>query len=214
MENKLVTFLRAAKEFTDRIKLLDSVDEVAIFGSVAGGDQYPSDVDVAVFLNSMADIPQIARVKREIDNANALDIFVFNQRRFIGNVCHRKNCPAKSVECAQPGCGDVKFVRIREGLTPDLVRWFKTPVEVLHKRGDKSILLSWQKDILQNLGLTIPELYPVREGVIEKCRECGDKFEIDPGEQKYFESMGFDLPKRCQRCRDERNSGSLGDADD
>lgn len=64
-------------------------------------------------------------------------------------------------------------------------------------------MLSWQKDILQGLGLAAPEPYPVRESVTEKCRECGDRFEINPGEQKYFEDMGFDLPKRCQSCRDK-----------
>ena len=210
MENKLAIFIQVAKEFTDRIKALDALDEAAIFGSVAGGDQYPSDVDIAVFLNSLADIPQIARVKREMDTANALDLFVFNQRAFIGNVCHRKNCPGKSVACSQPKCGGVKFIRIREGLTPDPVRWFKTPVVVLHKRGGKSILLSWQKEILQALGLTTPEPYPVIKCITEKCRECGDRFEINPGEQKYFENMDFNLPKRCPACRDKRNSEKPG----
>lgn len=203
ISDKSENFRQIAAAFADGIKALNSVDEIAIFGSLAGGVQYPSDVDVAVIVNSLADITQMARMKRKKDNANYLDVFVFTWRAFVGNLCHRRDCPGASVECAQPGCGAIQSLRIRKGLKSDPARWFKTPVTVIHKRGKKSILQDWQKEILRGLGLTAPESYPVRESILEKCRECGDRFGINPGEQKYFEDIGFDLPKRCQSCRDK-----------
>ncbi len=37
-----------------------------------------------------------------------------------------------------------------------------------------------------------------------ECWECGNRFTFTIGEQKFFREMGFDLPKRCQKCRDKR----------
>lgn len=36
------------------------------------------------------------------------------------------------------------------------------------------------------------------------CIECGDEFVISAGEQEYFHSLGFCLPKRCRKCRNKR----------
>ncbi|OGR41116.1 MAG: hypothetical protein A2X28_07275 [Elusimicrobia bacterium GWA2_56_46] len=202
MTDKLENFRKIAVAFADGLKAVAGVEEIAVFGSVAGGDRYPSDVDVAIILSSLSGLAQVARHKRKVDNSNYLDVFLFDGRKFMGNVCHRKDCPGQSMECYQPGCGRNKFIRVREGLVPDPARWFKTPLIVLQKHDDKSVFLDWQKDILRSLGLTAPEAYQVRGSITEKCRQCGSGFEINPGEQKYFESMGFKLPKRCQPCRD------------
>jgi len=63
--------------------------------------------------------------------------------------------------------------------------------------------LNWQKEILKFLSLSKPVPYPLKQSIFERCKECGDKFEINPGEQKYFEKMNFEFPRRCQSCRDE-----------
>lgn len=33
------------------------------------------------------------------------------------------------------------------------------------------------------------------------CVQCDREFELDPRQQEYFNSMGFDFPKRCPDCR-------------
>jgi hypothetical protein len=187
---------------------LESVLEIALFASVAGGDPYPSDVDVAIFLSSLKEIGSIAKAKRKADaQMNGFDLFVFDQnRKFIGNVCKRKECGSGEGGISRTCCTSTPFIAKREGLDFEPFRWFKTPVEILYHTGEQSILRSWQEIILQAMGLDEPEPYPIREPLVRKCIECGTRFEIDPGEQKYFESMGFDFPKRCQSCRDSRNN--------
>ena len=33
------------------------------------------------------------------------------------------------------------------------------------------------------------------------CIDCGQEFEISPGEANFFRSLGYDLPRRCPSCR-------------
>lgn len=41
----------------------------------------------------------------------------------------------------------------------------------------------------------------IYEPISSTCKDCGKSFIITPEEQRYFKSMGFELPKRCQDCR-------------
>ena len=36
------------------------------------------------------------------------------------------------------------------------------------------------------------------------CAKCGETFKMYPSEQNYFKKKGFELPKLCKKCRDER----------
>ena len=36
------------------------------------------------------------------------------------------------------------------------------------------------------------------------CKDCSRDFIITSEEQKYFKSLGFELPKRCHECRKKR----------
>lgn len=38
------------------------------------------------------------------------------------------------------------------------------------------------------------------------CVECGQDFAFTAGEQEFFESRGFTVPKRCPGCRAARRS--------
>lgn len=38
------------------------------------------------------------------------------------------------------------------------------------------------------------------------CKDCGNGFVITPEEQRYFKSMGYELPKRCLPCRQARKN--------
>ncbi|MGK5087096.1 zinc-ribbon domain containing protein [Bdellovibrionota bacterium FG-2] len=203
--DKLAQYKAVAADFSDQVKVFQSVEEVGIFASVAGNDPYPSDVDVALFLNAFCDLGRIAKIKRQLQGrTGGFDLFVFGtDRSFLGNVCFRKECPGQTRDCARLECGRTPYIEKREGLIYDPVRWFRTPIEILFHRSTESILTLWQKEIIIRLGRSEPEPYVVRETIFIKCRECGEQFEFDPGEQKHFEKMGFQHPRRCQGCRDK-----------
>ena len=42
---------------------------------------------------------------------------------------------------------------------------------------------------------------PDYKDLIFKCCDCGRKFLFSTGEQKFYESRSFDMPKRCKPCR-------------
>lgn len=41
-----------------------------------------------------------------------------------------------------------------------------------------------------------------------RCVDCGAGFTITLAQQRYFESKKLQLPKRCDRCRQERRRSS------
>ena len=38
------------------------------------------------------------------------------------------------------------------------------------------------------------------------CKDCGEEFNISPGEEQYFKARGLQLPKRCLNCRKVRKA--------
>lgn len=42
--------------------------------------------------------------------------------------------------------------------------------------------------------------------IVSACKECGKEFQLSPEEQRYFDSKGFVLPKRCKECREVRKT--------
>lgn len=44
----------------------------------------------------------------------------------------------------------------------------------------------------------------IYERINRTCIDCNKPFSISPAEQKYFESKGMELPKRCSECRKKR----------
>lgn len=39
------------------------------------------------------------------------------------------------------------------------------------------------------------------ENVTVTCKDCGVTFDITPGEQEFYKSRNWELPKRCKDCR-------------
>ena len=37
-----------------------------------------------------------------------------------------------------------------------------------------------------------------------KCQDCGEEFVFTVSEQRFFEEKGFEPPKRCRYCRQQR----------
>jgi hypothetical protein len=44
------------------------------------------------------------------------------------------------------------------------------------------------------------------------CVACEESFEIGPKALEWYRVQGFDIPKRCYRCRDARRRARLPDA--
>jgi DNA-directed RNA polymerase subunit RPC12/RpoP len=78
-------------------------------------------------------------------------------------------------------------------------------LKVLWSRHEESVLLRWRKD-LHPKAPRLKSYEPYRI----KCWECGERFTFEASEQKYFEKRGWDEPKRCPDCRDNRWFRSVG----
>ncbi len=60
------------------------------------------------------DLGELAKCYRKILGTyhQSLDVFVFTRnKKFLGNICFRKECPARSIDCGVPGCGKIKYIR-------------------------------------------------------------------------------------------------------
>lgn len=44
------------------------------------------------------------------------------------------------------------------------------------------------------------------DAVVIECVDCGTSFEVSTEEQQWYKDKGFDLPKRCPRCRKSRRN--------
>ncbi len=52
------------------------------------------------------------------------------------------------------------------------------------------------------------------QDLILKCQDCGGNFVFTVGEQQFYKSKGFTIPKRCKACRDakKKNGNSTSNA--
>lgn len=48
----------------------------------------------------------------------------------------------------------------------------------------------------------------VLEAKVEVCIDCGKEFTITPAEQKFYIKKGYELPKRCNECRNHKRDSS------
>lgn len=50
-----------------------------------------------------------------------------------------------------------------------------------------------------------------RNDITVVCKDCGEEFVVTGGEQEFLFEKGFELPKRCPKCRkrrkEQRNNG-------
>ena len=60
-KNKNQVLRAAADEFTKKVSILSSPLEIAIVGSVAGNDPSPNDLDLALIVNNLDEIAEIAK---------------------------------------------------------------------------------------------------------------------------------------------------------
>ena len=51
------------------------------------------------------------------------------------------------------------------------------------------------------------------EIIKQRCKECGEFFNIDEKEQIWYKEKGFSLPRRCYSCRSLRRKKIIGRED-
>lgn len=194
---KITRLRQAANEFAGRAKAIQSVQEVALFGSLAKGDPYPKDIDLAIVVSSLDKIPTLAKAARKMSSLfHNWDVFVFDSRlNYIGRLCHRRECPSSSVDCI--GCGDIPFIQhIRNfKFAPD--DFYSSPFEILFNRQSESRFISQR----EKLGIEENRDFEQFEDIVLECWECGKSFVFTGGEQKYYQQHDFHPPKRCESCR-------------
>ena len=71
-------FLKAAEKFSRKVEQLPGVIEIVLVGSLASDDPYPNDIDIAVFLNDLTDIPKISKSARQISSSQGRFKLLFN----------------------------------------------------------------------------------------------------------------------------------------
>ena len=131
-ENKNQILREAAGDFTKKASILSSVLEIAITGSVAGGDPYPNDLDISLIVNNIEELAQISKYARQMSKYyHGWEVFLFDKNLLhLGRVCHRKECPPRSVDCCVPGCGDPPHLRIHSGFKYDEKIFLSSPLDI------------------------------------------------------------------------------------
>ncbi|MEW6558091.1 MAG: UPF0158 family protein [Elusimicrobiota bacterium] len=107
--------------FVELASKIDGIIEIALFGSLATGKKrIAKDIDLMVFIENTDCIDRLALSHRKVLGKfhASPDVFVFTKnKQFLGNICHRKECPSMSVDCQILGCGDIKYLEKRQGFT-------------------------------------------------------------------------------------------------
>jgi len=196
MKNKILR--AAANEFVEKVSKLSSPLEIAIVGSVASDDPYPNDLDISIIVRNLDEIVTIARYARQISGRyHGWEVFLFDENLSpVGRVCHRRECPAQSVDCYIPGCGNPPHLRVHPDFEYDEREFLSSPIDLLWISSKKSLFLTRKED----LGIVESRKYPVLEDVEVECILCGKTFVFTGSGQKWYQKQGFSLPKRCPDC--------------
>lgn len=148
-KNKNQILRTAADEFTKKVSKLSSPLEIAIVGSVAGSDPYPNDLDLALIVGNLDEIAEIAKYARQMSSYyHGWEVFLFDKNLLpLGRICHRRQCPAQSVDCSATGCGKPSHLRIHSGFEYDEKIFLTSPIDILYTSFKKSCFLG-RKDEL------------------------------------------------------------------
>lgn len=197
--NNSETFRAVAKEFAEKIQKLSSIIEIDIVGSVAGNDPCANDLDMALIVRNFDEFEAIAKYARQMGKYFIpWEIFVFDENlKYLGKVCFRRKCPTMSVDCDTPGCGEPRHLRVIYGFQYNERMFLESPIEVLWTTSGESRLLARKKE----LGIGWSREYPIFQDIKIECIDCGKKFVFTAEEQKWYQKMGFEPPKRCPKCR-------------
>jgi len=199
-ENKNKVLREAAGDFALKASKLKSVLEIAIAGSVAGGDPYPGDLDISLVVDSLDELAKISKYARQMSGYyHCWEVFLFDKNlSHLGRVCHRRECPSRSVDCYVPECGEPPHLRIHSEFKYNEKIFLSSPFDVLYTSFNENRILSRRDE----LGIIDSRKYPVLEDVRIKCIICGRNFIFTASEQKWYMKRGYSNPKRCSACRE------------
>lgn len=129
--NPRAALLGAVLDFVGEASACPGVARIALIGSLATPKPVPKDADMLVTLEDDADLAPLARISRRLQgraqgfNLGA-DIFLCDRaHRYIGRVCHYRECHLRAL-CQAQSCGMREH---REHLNDDLhIVTLKAPV--------------------------------------------------------------------------------------
>ncbi len=142
-------FTYAAMRLAERLTEFPEVERIALFGSLAKPpyrEPYrykkriwafhePKDIDLAVWLSSLENLGRMRLVMASLVQEvmkkapgiceGAMELFIFDSRssKYLGRVCHLRQCPRGDIDCMTKGCGKPSHLKIENGFTlyPDAV---------------------------------------------------------------------------------------------
>lgn len=191
--------LLAAQEFAEKVKGIPGVCEVVLCGSMVTEDPYPNDVDLAIVIESLENLPKIAKCARQISSTyHGWEVFVFKpDRSYVGRICHRRDCPTQTARCENADCGQTPFLGNMQGFRFDPKLFLAPPIRLLWMRGPESVLIQWKNMLGLTASLESAKLSPIRL----RCSSCGNSFTFSVAERKIFAKRNLRPPRRCERCR-------------
>ncbi len=151
-------FRAAAGYVADAFARVPAVRRVALFGSVASAPRIesgrrrrgylhePKDVDLAVWLDNVADLDSLRKLSAQALNRlwhdkevgvahHQVDIFLVDAvGTYLGRLCHFNECPKRKPECRVEGCGTTPFLRQHEDFHFDSESLRPARIEVLYER--------------------------------------------------------------------------------
>ena len=130
-------------------------------------------------------------------NIQSWDIFVLDKNlKYLGRLCHRKECPTNSVDCKVRGCGQPPHLRVFPEFEYDEKIFLGSPIDILWTSYEESRLIAHKRE----LGILESRKYIVLDDIKIECIDCGKMFIFTAGEQKWYQKMGLSIPKRCPFC--------------
>lgn len=121
---------------------------------------------------------------------------------------HKKNPKATYIRCRL--CGqEAEEARCKNGICKDclergeIYRCKRCGKEMLYTNYQKYVKGVKKYDICQECFE-----YGNKVRLRAKCVDCGRQFEITNNQYEFFQKKGFDIPKRCESCREEKKNNS------
>lgn len=152
-------FRAAAEYVSGAFAAVPGVIRVALFGSVTSSPRVeamgrrrgrihePKDVDLAVWLDGLADLDRLRVLcgravnhlwdEQEMGVAHhQADVFLLDVTgKYLGRLCHFNQCPKHRPQCQAEGCGNVPFLQQHDGFTFDSAASLDPErIEILYER--------------------------------------------------------------------------------
>jgi cupin 2 domain-containing protein len=178
-------YINVATKLAKRLIEFPEVERIVLFGSLAKPPfrrrykyksrmcfHYPNDIDLALWLSSLDNLGAMRRVLATLVPSvfkktpgiceGAMELFVFDSHssKYLGRVCHSKQCPRNDLECMCEWCGKPPHLKIEHDfvLHPDAISRINS--QLLFERTPANLISP------SNLYTDLPTLLP--EELIEK----------------------------------------------